>query len=627
MIFHLKKTLAAFPAVLSFYAGAEELTASAVQVSASRQEKPLTEALSDVSVIDEKAIAQRGFLSPVDLLNYESGVQTSGVGGRGTGQDLFIRGANSNQSLILIDGMPVNSLDMYGSALRYFSTFDIDRVEVLRGTASGLYGANALGGLVHFITKTPDEGLKVKGLAGYGTHNARQVAASAAGGNAALRAKLSVNHEATDGFSAQRYATGRDADDDAFKNTGVAAALYLLPNDAHEIGARFRYQKGTAHYDSGGFSSAFPNDYDDRADFQHSLWQVFSKNQLTAAWHSTLTLGGMKDNQKSFSAYNKSGDKQVLERTQIAWQNDVALPLGDLVFLLEYQKEKGEFPTDYAFKNPHNSAAMLGWNAKSGRHAWQIQARGDRHSAYKNHGTWNAAYAFDLTDEWRARASVGTAFRAPTLYELYAENAAFSMNANPNLKPEKSKNAEMGLLWQRNNNVLSATYFYNRVENLIGYVTDPTTWAGTYQNTDRAKLSGLSLSWRGQYAGFQTFAHYDFLNAKNRDTGKRLVRRAEQTFKTGASYDFGQFLAGAEWFLSDERFNDNAEKTRLGGYGVLNLFGEWRLNRFASVDLRLNNILDKRYELALVGIDATSGKRYPYNTAGFNAFLSVRVNY
>lgn len=625
MIFHFKKTLAAFPAVLSFYAGAEELTTSVVQVSASRQEKPLAQALADVSVIDEKTIALRGFLSPVDLLNYESGVQSASVGGRGAGQDLYIRGANSNQSLILIDGMPVNSLDMYGSALRYFSTFDVDRVEVLRGNASSLYGANALGGVVHFITKTPEKDLKIKGLAGYGSNSARQLAASAAGGNDVLRAKLSVNHEATNGFSAQRYASGRDADDDAFKNTGIAAALYLLPNDSDEIGARFRLQRGTVHYDSGNFNGT--NTYDDRAHFDHSLWQLFSKNQLTTLWHSTLTLGGMNDNQKSFSAFNQAGDSQVLKRTQLAWQNDVALPLGDLVFLLEYQKEKGEFTTEYTFKNPHNTAAMLGWNAKIDRHAWQIEVRGDHHSAYKNNGTWNAAYAFDLTKEWRARASVGTAFRAPTLYELYAENTAFSMKANPHLKPEKSTNAELGVAWHKGLNELSATYFYNRVKNLIGYVSDPITWVGAYQNTDRAQLNGLSLAWRGQYSGFQTFAHYDFLNAQNRDTGKRLARRARQTFKTGASYDFGKFLAGAEWFLSDARFYDNAEKNRLGGYGLLNLFGEWRFNRFATLDLRLNNVLDKRYELALVGVDTQTGKRYPYNTAGFNAFLSVRINY
>lgn len=623
MQFHLKKTAAIVPAVLAFYANAEELTTATVQVSATRQEQALADALADISVIDSETIAERGFLSPVDLLNYESGVQTSAVGGRGAGQDLYIRGANSNQSLILIDGMPVNSLDMYGSALRYFSTFDIDRVEVLRGNASSLYGANALGGVVHFITKTPEKDLKIKALAGYGSYSARQFAASAAGGNDVLRAKLSVNHEATHGFSAQRYATGRDADDDAFRNTGIAAALHLLPNDSHELGARFRYQSGTAHYDSGSFYGT--NTYDDRADFDHSLWQVFSKNQLTTLWHSTLTVGGMKDSQKSFSAYNTAGDKQVLERTQIAWQNDVELPLGNLVFLLEYQKEKGEFATEHAFKNPHNTAAMLGWNAKAGRHAWQVEVRGDRHSAYKNHGTWNAAYAFDLTNEWRARASVGTAFRAPTLYELYAENSAYLLKANPDLKPEKSTNAELGIAWHKGENELSATYFYNRVKNLIGYVT-AADWTGSYQNTNRAKLNGLSLSWSGQYSGFKTFAHYDFLNAKNRDTGKRLARRAQQSFKTGASYDFGKFLAGAEWFLSADRFYDNAEQHHLGGYGLLNLFGEWRFNRFAVLDLRLNNVLDKRYELALVGVDA-NGKRYPYNTAGFNAFLSVRINY
>lgn len=611
----------------SLFAQTTELVLPQVQVSANKTEQEVAQSLFDVSVINHNQIGQKGFANVLDLLSGESGVQLSGVGGRGTAQEMYLRGTNPNQTLILLDGVPLNSLDLSGSPLRFLSTFDLSRVEVLKGNASALYGANAVGGVVHLVSDPIQKGFAAKGLMGYGTQNSRQLAAGLSGGNDVLRAKLSINNEATTGISAQRNAYGKDADKDAFYNRGVDAALSLMPTDSSELGVRFHHQKGQVHYDSGTFDVQNPNDFDDRAQFQNHIWQVYAQNEWNAIWQSTLRISGNEDKQKSFSQWNQSGDILDLKRNIFAFENQFKLPLGSLLALVEYQKEKGQFQSDSNINKPNNLAAALSWNADYNAHSWQLQARLDKHSAYKKNNTFHAAYAYSFLPNWRARLSYATAFRAPTLYELYAENASFLLFSNPHLKPEKSRNAEFSILWNKQNNAFSATFYQQRVRDLIAYVSDAKTFESSYQNVNRVRIKGASLAWNGHYNAWHTFLNYDYVFAQNEKTQKVLAKRAKHSAKLGADYTFSQFLLGSEWQLVGKRFNDHSQINKLAGFALWNVYGEYRFAKNVRVNLRVNNVLNQRYELALVGVDSKTGKRYAYNTAGLNAFLSVRVDY
>ncbi len=622
----MKSISCALLGVFSFALEAQEVpewVLPTIEVTATRQEKALSSSLSDVSVINQEGILRKGAVSAVDLLNQESGVQTTSSGPRGTAQSLFLRGTNSNHTLILLDGVPLNSsVDLSGSLLRFLSPFDIARVEILKGNASSLYGANAVGGVVHFISRPIEEGFSTRGLLGWGSENTHQLAADLSGGNALLRGKFSIQNEGTSGFSAQRYAKGKDADKDGFYNTGVSAAFSILPFEGFEMGARLHHQEGAARYDSGSFP---PNgNFDDRGTFQNSIGQIYARHE-NAFWKSLVRLSGSLDQQRNFNAYSPEGDLLQSNRALFSWQNNLNLPLGEFLALLEFQKEQGKFKTARDIASPRNVAGVLGWNGEWGKHAWQLNARLDDHSVYKQHTTFNAAYAYTFFPNWRFRLGYGTAFRAPSLYELYLENPSWFWVANPDLKPEKSKNVEAALLWEKENNRFSLTVFQQRINDLIGYASDPITFISSNQNIARAKIKGASLSWNGEYASWKSFFNYDFLNAKDQKTKKFLGRRAQHSFKTGAAYDFGLFLLGSELFLMGKRFDDHLEKNKLAGFGLLNVFGEYRFSKKTKFNLRVNNVLDKRYELALAGV--FSSKRYPYNAPGLNAFLSVQVEY
>ena len=235
-------------AIRSYYAESE---APVVVVTATRQATRANELLSDVTVIDREAIESSGQESIADLLARQPGIQMSSSGGPGTSTSFYVRGARPEQTKVLVDGVPLNSVDLSGSPLRFLPLANVERIEILRGPASALYGADAIGGVIQIFTRGGTQGLKADAFAGYGTHNTWQASAGLSGGNEQWRFRLEGNHQSSDGFSAQKHASNKDADNDGYRNSGGAASLSFLPATGHELGFKFRQNTGTTHYDSG----------------------------------------------------------------------------------------------------------------------------------------------------------------------------------------------------------------------------------------------------------------------------------------------------------------------------------------------------------------------------------------
>ena len=383
-------------------------------------------------------------------------------------------------------------------------------------------------------------------------------------------------------------------------------ALSFLPVKGHEFGVKFRQNVGTTHYDSGSVPA--DGNYDDRVDFETQQWQAFSRNRLTDAWTSKLLYGESVDEQTSYASWAPEGERLRTKNQQATWQNDVKLPLGTALLAVEHLKQTASLEeTNGASPEQSTDSLIAGWTANYGNHRWQLGARQDNHSEFGGQKTYALAYGYQLTDALRAQASYGTAFKAPSLYQLFFSSPYGHGNAN--LKPEEAKNREAALIWELGNQSVSATWYLNKVGNLIDY----SFTSNTYENISSSRLEGVTLSYTGQFSEWSVRAAYDWLDARNEDTGQRLGRRARDKATLAVTRQWGAWKTGAEWVGVGPRFNTNTETGEMGGYGLVNLTARYAINTELAIEGRINNLFDKNYE-------TVSG----YNTAGFNAFIGLR---
>ena len=582
-------------ALSAFHVGAQAEDAVApVVVTATRQAVGVTELLSDVTVIDQAQIQRNGAGSIADLLARQPGMQIASNGGPGTVSSFYIRGANSEQTKVLVDGLPINSIDASGSPLRFISLSDVERIEILRGPAATLYGADALGGVIQIFTKRGQKGVKAEGFVGLGTNDTVKSSVRLSGGNELWRFSLQSSHDASDGFSVMRGASLRDADRDGYRNTGTAASLSFLPADGHEVGLSYRRNKGKVELDSWMGNG----DYDDRSYFETDQWQVFAKNRILNGWRSTVQYGETSDDQTSYSwdswltPPGEVVDVLTTRNKHLSWQNDVTLPLGTALFAVERNEQKAG-PADNFVQKPaiSNNALLGGWSAHAGGHSWQLNARLDDHSQFGEQSTYGLAYGYQLSEAWRVRMSTGTSFKAPTPYQLYT---SYYGVGNIDLQPGEARNREVAVVWERHGHTASATYYLNKVHNLIG--GDPVTWQ--YINVNRARLEGVTLAYSGQVDAWHFNASYDWLNAVNEKTGDRLGRRARHKALLAVQRNWDAGHLGLEWVSVGKRFDTNSETQEMGGYGLLNLTGRYVVTPTLAVEARLDNLLDKRYETA-----------------------------
>lgn len=588
--------------LFSGQAGAEQ-NLEAVTVTATRQESRISDVLADVTVIDREEIQRAAGGTLADLLSRQAGIQVSSSGGAGSSTSFYVRGARPDQTKVLVDGLPINSLDLSGSPLRYLSLANVERIEILRGPGSTMYGADAIGGVIQIFTRKGTPGARADAFAGFGSRDNFQSQAGFSGGDEHWRFRLEGHHETIGNISAQKNARNRDADRDPHRNGGGAASLSFLPASGHELGLVFRRNEGRTYYDNG----MIPADgiFDARVDFVTEQWQLFSHNRLGEGWNSKLQYGQTTDWQKNRADWAPQGSVLKTVNTHLSWQNDISLPLGKALLGFEHDTQ-GASPGD-AFdrhSSMHGNALLLGWSARVGQHRWQISGRNDEHSRFGDKLTHALAYAYRLNTGWRLQVSLGTAFKAPSLYQLYD-----LWSGNPRLRPEEGRNREVALIWEDARQSASATYYLNRVENMI----DWSSATYRYQNVSRARLEGVTLAHSLRFDDWSIRSSYDWLNATDEDSGLRLGRRARDRLLIAVSRRWGAFEAGAEWLGVGRRYDSHGETRPMGGYGLVNLTARYAMSDSLSIEGRINNLFDKDHELA-----------QGYNTPGFNAFVGLR---
>ena len=605
----------------------------AVVVTATREAQPLADSVSDVVLIDGDRLHASGLHSVEDALQRYAGLQLARNGGPGQSAGYFLRGVGASGVVVLVDGVRVGSATLGQTQFGAMDLAQLERIEVVRGPASGLYGADAVGGVINLITRRGQGAPKLSAHLAVGGYGGRQAGAdisgAAATGLGQLDYAVSVGREQNRSESALRPDDPNgyyNPDRDGFRRTVGTVNLGLTPVAGHRMGLVAAQSKLNAQYDSATWDAA-TGQSNALQDFRNRLTTRTAaldyRGKMSDRWTTSLQLGAAEDDAKSGAA---SPDRYRTVRRQFIWQNALQLQPGQqLVLGWEYLHEKVT-AASYAttgvngegaqpdHRRRHNQGLLAGYTGQFGTGTdVQASVRYDHNSAYGNNTTGSLGATQALTQKLKLRAQVGTSFRAPTFNDLYFPNYGVS-----SLKPEKGRSAELGLLWQAPGTRASVTAYRNKVRNLIGYDPDttgttcPAGYFGCAANTDRATLKGATFQTMHDWQRVRLSAEFDFLDAKDDATGKRLNRRAAHQHSVAADYLGAGWTAGATLTRVGARPDGTV---RLGSYAVLDLRARWEVDPRWTLEASLLNAADK-------DVEPVRG----YQGLGRQFWLGARVN-
>ena len=543
-------------------------------VTATRSEQPLSDLVADVSIVDRETIESSGATGVADLLARLPGVEITRNGGVGNASSVYLRGAEQRFTAVYIDGVRVDSQSTGGALWEQIPPSQIERIEVLRGPAAAVYGSDAIGGVIQLFTRKgegPAAPYVGVGLGNQGTRKIEAGVSGTAGPDGALDYAVGLAHARSSGFDSKASGV-HNPDDDGYDSTSGSARVDYRINAQHKIGASLLSSRLDSGYDAYGYLPSAP--VDDRN--QHRLRTVGA--HWDAQWSDVYSTRVSVSDSASRYATTPTLYLTETDLRGYLWQNEWRL-------------------------GAHRLSAALGYGFSAGAHTVQANLRHDSDSEFGGKGTGSLSYGYAFAPSWRATASAGTAFRAPTLYQR------FSQYGDASLQPETSRNIELGLRYASGASTFSAVAYRNRVTNLINFAAGGTCGQafGCYINTGNAEYSGVTLAGSYKLAGLQLHGSVDFQDPRDLDTGKLLRRRAKRHATLGADTVLAGWALGAELQASGRRFEDAANKNALGGYTLVNLVASTRLARDYTLQARIDNAADKNYETAATY--ATGGRQ------------------
>ena len=560
-------------------------------VTATRSEQPLSDLVADVSVVDHDTIESSGAIGLVDVLARLPGVQITRNGGVGSNANVFLRGAEGRFTAVYIDGVRVDSQASGGASWEQIPLSHIDRIEVLRGPAAAVYGSDAIGGVVQLFTRKGEGDFAPYVGVGIGTHNTRKIEAGmsgTAGVNGAFDYALGLARAQSDGYDIKSGA-GHNTDKDDYRATSGNARVGFKVNAQHRLDATLLGQSMHSGYD------VSPVPVDDRNKSRLRTAGLTWAAQWTDAYTMRLSVTD------SLSRYETEPSPYLTE-TQLRgylWQNEFRWGAHLFTAALERREDTLNNPaldewSKTIDKGRSQNALALGYGYHAGAHSLQLNLRHDEDSEFGGKNTGSAAYGYEFAPHWRATASAGTAFRAPTLYQRFSEYGDAS------LQPESSRNIEIGLRYAQGSSSFSATAYRNRVTNLIAFAGGGQCGAafGCYVNTARVQYKGITLAGSHKLGSVQVRGSVDFQNPRDIGTDKLLARRAKRYATLGAEVPVAGWTLGAELQTAGQRFDDAKNTKPLGGYGLLNLSASKRIARSFTLLARVDNLADKAYEVA-----------------------------
>lgn len=594
----------------------EAIKLSETVITANRTAEERKDSTAAVTVFTRADIDRLQPVNVADLLGRVPGVQIQQSGGRGSTTGVFIRGTKTAQTLVLIDGVRVGSASSGGASLQHLNLEQIERVEVLRGARSAVYGSDAIGGVIQIFTRrSAGEGLQGRVRLAAGNKGVWERSAGVSGGDENTRFNLSASLDEMTGFDRTHNSYSSDADHDAYRNKAISFSLSHVFNEQFSAGVNVLDQRGKTEYDNpfgrfdmNTFTSFAAQPYDEYA---VSSTSVFAELQANEQLTSRLELGHSEDKASSYDKLFAGRDDFDTYRDSAAWLNTFAINTQHTVLAgVDYTKDKLHSTENFEKDSRWNQAVFIQHSYKGEVFGTELGLRHDKNQQFGSENTWNAALSLPVGQSNEFVLSYAEGFRAPTFNDLY-----YPMYGNPNLKAEKSKSYELQLRSQLADTVrLETSIYQTKIRDQIQYQAN-----NDLRNVE-ARINGFEASLQHEVFAAQGALNLSLVDSRDRKTGHQLPRIAKRTLSYDLDKQFGAFGVGGTWRLASKSFNDAKNNQQIAGFGTMDVRGSWQATQDLGVDLRLANIFDKGYTRAMYSYD---GESYGYREDRFTVLLGM----
>ncbi len=566
-----------------------------VFVTATRTPLSVESSVVPVQVVDREQIERSQAVSLLDLLRGRAGLDFANQGGTGKITSLFLRGTNSNQVLVLVDGVRVGSATSGMAALQDLPVDQIERIEIVRGPRSSLYGSEAIGGVVQVFTRNAGKGLQQNLSLTAGSNRLRQ--ASAGFSNRGERGWISAQggYQKTDGINACNGSSllfqgcyVEEPDRDGYRNTSINVRAGYALTDALSLEGHVLDASSFNEYDGSVFGG---NEAENRQQVYGGklAWKASDTFGLTAQ------VGRNRDEADNYFA--DAGGRTFASAFDT--RRDTASVQGDFLFAagqqlsagVDWQNDQVTSSTAYDVADRDNTGVFVEYQGRFGAHSLQSSVRNDDNEQFGNHTTGSLGYGFAFGNGLRLTASAGTGFKAPTFNDLY-----YPGFSNPDLKPEESRSLNLGIAQYADDWNWTFDAYETRVDQLIGYDSN-----FNIVNVAEARIRGAELTGYLSLAGFDINAQASFTDPRDRTAGaatydKLLARRARSSGRIDVDRGFGPLRLGITAAGYGHRFDNAANTVRLAGYGTVDLRVEYAINDAWSLQARAANVFDRAYE-------------------------------
>lgn len=592
---------------------AEEFIEEEVLVTATRTAKSQNDLAIGSIIITRADIENSNAADLADLLRFQAGLDIGRNGGPGQTTSVFIRGTESNHTLVLINGVKMNPGTIGGAAIQNISPEIIERIEIIKGPRSSLYGSEAIGGVINIITRQSQDSAIATTLA-LGSFGTQQITTNSTYRDQDKFASFTLDWKDTDGFASLREQTQDRGHDNLSLN--LRAGLNIF---SQEIELNHWQASGNTEYY--GFDTAAFNTGPLDQDFNNAVTSINIGSSFSNEWKSNFIIAKANDaidqNQLDFFFFPiPEKDKVETDRLSFDWQNTFSLQKTGLTAGAYFEREKTDslsFGSAYKDKT-ESKAVYLAADAKVLGLDSVIATRYTEHETAGNHLSWNTEFSYPINSKLRAGFTAGTAFRAPDATDRYG------FGGNPDLKTEESQTLSAMLNWNSPVGNINLELFQTDIDNLIETVNiDPVNFIFQNINIAESQIKGIELGHKINLNEWSIETTALIQSPKNKLANSDLLRRARRSLSTHIVKNFHQLDLGIQLLATSKRRDIDAVTfgaVENAGYVLANLTGSYDFTKNISVQAKIENLLDTEYETAA-----------GYQQAERHYLVSLRLNY
>ena len=548
-------------------------------VTASRTAQTVNQTLASVTVITREQIEKSQAETVADLLQHTPGLSVTNSGGMGKSTGVFLRGTTTKDLLVLVDGIRIGSATTGQVSIESINVEQIERIEIVRGPRSSLYGSDAAGGVIQIFTRKGGGKVTPSMRVTVGSNATRTAAVGVKGGGENQWFNLSTTGTTTEGFNAT---TTGDNDRDGYRNKGVEWRVGTKVGEQSEIEAFYTLNDAESEYDG----------WTDRSDFLTQLFSIQGKTRFTDQWDSRLNVARTWDKSKNYQGSNFFSRFNT-QRDSITWQNDlVVTPTGLLTLGVDYNLDKVDSTTNYSQKSRHNTGLFSQYQWKMLNSDWQLSLREDNNEQFGRYTTGGVAWGMPLSNTLDVAASYGTAFKAPSFNSLY-----YPFSGDPDLLPEESDSFEVSLRGNHDQLTWKSTLYHTEFTNMTEWVqNDSNQWSP--MNISPV-MTGLELEASYVWGEWRLSGDLSFIEHELSDglyKGKSLIRRPTRIANISVDRSLGQWGLGVDIHAENRRYNKYTNTDYLPAFTLVDLRASYQLTPEWAVRGKVKNLFDTGYE-------------------------------